>query len=433
MSQELFTEPVDDSHIEENLENFNVHDFLKQDFKSLEEKASAFSYHINKVIESGFILREVTGHISKETFVKDSQTGEIQRLLMFGSNNYQDMAREPYVVQKVQEAIAQFGIGCGGPPLLNGNTSLHIALQQKLAQIKGGEKAILFSSGYSANVGWSTALLGKGDWLVHDVQSHGSLYDGMKMGDFNTEAFPHNDCEGLVKRLRKVRRQSPSATVVVAVEGVYSMDGELAPLPDILKICRKYNALLCVDDAHGSGVMGKYGHGIQEHFGMEGQIDILMGTFSKAYSVTGGYVTGKKEIIDYMLINARSYLFSASLPPTSVAAVLGCIEFFEQNPQRIAQLHRNAKYMADKLNAHGLNVNYESAILPVFIPQHINMKVMIRELQLEGLFVNGIEFPSVPRSRQRLRISLMSTFTQEELDFAVDKIVKVCRKYNVIP
>jgi glycine C-acetyltransferase len=417
-----------------HLENFNVADFMQQEFDTLDQKASAFAENLkSSCIDTGFILREVCGNIGKYTKVRNPQNGIIEELLMFGSNNYLDLAQEPYIVNKAIEAIRDFGVGCGGPQLLNGNTSLHIALQNKIAQIKGTESAMLFSSGYSANVGWPNALLGENDWLVYDIQSHGSLYDSMKTKQFNAIPFSHNDVKALAIRLERIRKQSLKSVIIVCVEGVYSMDGDIAPLDEIRSICDQYNALLCIDDAHGSGVMGENGHGSQEHFNLTGKIDLCMGTFSKTYCTTGGFVAGKKHIIDYMRINARSSLFSASLPPSTVATVLAAIEFIESNPKRVKNLKDNAQYMAQKLASFGLNCQTETAIIPVFIPAEFSVKSIVTDLHKEGIFINGIEFPSVPKNKQRLRISMMATFTKEELDFAIAKIVQVTRQHGIIP
>jgi 8-amino-7-oxononanoate synthase len=377
-------------------------------------------------------MREIVGKIGKKTLVRNPQNGKVEDLLMLGSNNYQDLSNHPHVVDSVIKAILEFGVGCGGPQLLNGNTDLHIKLQKKLAQSKGLEDCILFGTGYAANVGWTTALLSENDWLVYDIQSHGSLYDGIKMGDFKHTPFFHNDCESLKKRLSKIRDTDKKATIIVCVEGVYSMDGDVAPLVQIRKVCDQFNALLCIDDAHGSGVMGESGHGTQSHFGLNGLVDLCMGTFSKAYSVTGGYVTGKKYLIDYMRVNARSHLFSASLPPSTCAAVIAGMEVLEQEPERIAKLHENSSYMAKKLTEAGFKASTESAIIPILIPQEFSMRDLVVALHQEGLFVNGIEYPSVPRSRQRLRISMMSTFTKEEIDFAVEKMIKVGKQFGVL-
>jgi glycine C-acetyltransferase len=377
-------------------------------------------------------MREAQGAAAHRMPVYDASTGQAREVLMLGSNNYLGLASEPFVIERTIEAIRKFGVGCGGPPLLNGYTSLHRELEAALARMKKCDDAILFSSGYAANVGWLTGLLGAGDVLLYDVQNHASLFDGMKMGRFEAIPFPHNDVAELRMRLMQVRWKQPYTNVVVCVEGVYSMDGDVPPLPEIRTTCTNYGALLAVDDAHGSGVMGERGHGTPEHFGLEGQIDIVMGTFSKTFGVTGGFVAASQKLVDYLRFFSRSYMFSASLPPPVVAAVLAGIEFLEAHPERVAKLRENVRTFVDALRAKGFDVTCETAIIPLLIPAAINVSSVVRRLHQEGVFVNGIEYPAVPRDRQRLRISMMATFGREDLDFAVEKLVKVGKEMGFL-
>jgi len=312
-------------------------------------------------------------------------------------------------------------------------TSLHRQLERKLAELKGCEDAMIFASGYGANVGWVTGLLGAGDVLVYDVQNHASLYDGIKMGRTRSVAFAHNDMEDLRRRLMQVRWQRAHANIVVCVEGVYSMDGDIAPLPALRKLCNKYGALLAVDEAHATGNIGKTGGGTAEHFEMPpGSVDLVMGTFSKTFAVTGAYVAGRRDLVDYLRFFARSYMFSASLPPPMIAAVLAGIEFMKAHPERVAQLHDNVAYLVAGLRAQGFSIEQTTAIVPIFVPQHIRMPQVINRLHEEGLFVNGIEYPAVPKDRQRLRLSVMATMTRADLDFAIDKLSKVGREMGFL-
>jgi len=347
---------------------------------------------------------------------------------MLGSNNYLDFANEPYIINKTIQAICEYGIGCGGPPLLNGTTSLHRRLEGRLAAMKGTEDAMVYSSGYAANVGWATGLLNEGDFLVYDWQSHASLHDSVKMGKFTGVRFLHNDMEDLDLQLTTVRRNSPKGNVVVCVEGVYSMDGDIAPLPEIKALCKKHRALLCIDDAHGTGVLGKNGHGTQEHYDMMGEVDIIMGTFSKSFGVTGGFIASSKKIIDYLRFFSRSYMFSASLPPSVASSVIAGMEFMDMHPERVQQLHENVEYFVNGLRKAGFSVVCHSAIIPLLVPEQYNVLKLVNMLHREGVFVNGVMYPAVPKDRQRLRISMMATFTKEELDFAVSKILFVAKK-----
>lgn len=416
----------------QHLENFSLADFYKMDWETVATKTAFFSSFFQGLIRDGFIMREAQSAPGAHMTVAHSETGEAREVLMLGSNNYLGLANEPFVVEKTIEAIRRFGVGCGGPPLLNGYTTLHRELEATLARLKHCDDAILYSSGYATNVGWVTGILGPGDWLVYDAQNHASLFDGIRMGRFDHVAFGHNDVEDLRRQLMQVRWKHPYTNVVVCVEGVYSMDGDIAPLPEIRRLCTKYGALLAVDDAHGTGVLGERGLGTPEHFGLEGQVDIMMGTFSKTFGVTGGFIAGSKALIDYLRFFSRSYMFSASLPPPVVASVLAGIEFLERHPERVRQLRENVRYFVDGLQRLGFDVACETAIIPLLVPARVNLRSLAMRLHEEGLFVNGVEYPVVPRDQQRLRISMMATLTRDDLDAALAACAKVGREFGMI-
>jgi 8-amino-7-oxononanoate synthase len=350
---------------------------------------------------------------------------------MLGSNNYLGLAYHPFIREAVKRVIDDYGVGMGGPPLLNGMSDLHRQLELRLARLKGGEDALLFSSGYQANLGWVVGLLREGDILIYDELNHASLYDGVALAGAQSRAirFRHNDCFHLEQLLRRFG-ENRTGQLIVAVEGVYSMDGDLAPIPQILKLCRKYGASLMVDDAHGTGVMGKTGAGTAEHFGVLGEIDIYLGTFSKAFGTTGGFIVARREVIDYLRFFARSYMFSAHLPPTTVATVLAGLEVIHREPERIARLHENAAYLEQGLNALNLNVRREAAILPVKIPSTIDLRCLNLRFHEEGIFLNPIEYPAVPKNEQRLRLSVMATHTKEDLDYALNVFKKLKKEFN---
>lgn len=416
----------------ENAENFSLQDFFDQGPETFESKLSRFAAFARSLQNGGVVMREVRGPARHRVSVRHPVTREASELLMFGSNNYLGLANEKAIIESTVKAVRRFGVGCGGPPLLNGMTSLHRTLEKRLAKLKGCEDAMIFSSGYSANVGWVTGLLASGDVLVYDEQSHASLYDGIRMGRTRSVAFAHNDVDDLRRCLMQSRWQRAHANIVVCIEGVYSMDGDVAPLPEIRKLCNKYGALLAVDEAHATGVLGPKGGGTAEHFGMEGQIDLVMGTFSKVFAGTGAFIAGKRDLIDYLRFFARSYMFSASLPPPAVASVLAGLDFIEVHPERVAQLHQNVRYFVDGLRAAGFDAEATTAIVPIFVPPTVKVPDVVRRLHEEGLFVNGIEYPAVPKDRQRLRLSLMATMSHHDLDFAVDKLAKVAREFGFL-
>lgn len=425
--------PSDEAAEEVHGENFTLHSFMDKRWSGMDRRFSDFGQFVEHAKGRRLVLREIVGPAGHRVKVRDGRTGEVREVLMFGSNNYLGLATEPEIVERTMDAVREYGVGCGGPPLLNGTTSLHRELEERLAAHKGCEAAMLFSSGYGANVGWVTGLLQPGDVLVYDAQNHASLYDGIKMGRTRSMAFAHNDPDDLRKKLMQVRWQRPAANVVVCVEGVYSMDGDVAPLPRILKLCRKYGALLAIDEAHSTGVIGATGRGTAEHFGLaDGDIDLVMGTFSKVFATTGAFVAASRPLVDFLRFFARSYMFSAALSPAVVASVLAGLEFLENNPDRVARLHQNVRYLAEGLRSVGFHVEPETAILPLHVPAHISIGDVVSRLHDEGLFVNGVEFPAVPKDRQRLRLSVMATFEREDLDFAVDRLEAVGREYGFL-
>lgn len=431
-----FHEPPPPSAAEregQHLENFSVADFFTHGWESIEAKTMLFGPFFSQLRSEGSLMREAIGPAQAHEAFRDPATGGPHEVLMLGSNSYLGLANEPFVKERVIDAVRTWGVGCGGPPLLNGTTSLHIQLEEELAQLKSCEAALIWTSGYNTNVGWTNGLLDKNDVLIFDAQSHASLYDGTRMGRFSARRFLHNDLDDLRKSLMEVRRQAPYANVIVCVEGVYSMDGDLAPLPAIRELTSKYGALLAVDDAHGTGVMGATGRGTAEHFGMEGDIDIAMGTFSKVFAVNGGFVAASRNIVDYLRIFSRSYMFSAALAPPIVASVLAGIEFIREHPERIKQLHDNVAYFCEALRAVGYHIAVETAVIPIMLPAGADARAVVCSLFDKGVFVNGVQYPAVAKDRQRLRLSMMATLTRSDLDFAAEQLALVGREFDLLP
>jgi glycine C-acetyltransferase len=368
-------------------------------------------------------MRVVTSAADREVRIVDPYTGNQRKMLMFGSNNYLGLANHPYVRQRVTEAIRKYGAGVGGPPLLNGYTILHRKLEERLAALKGTEDTLVFSSGYGANVGLVTGLMNPDDIVLYDTYSHASFCDGIRMAGVQSFRFPHNDIERLTAMLDA--RQENHGDIFVGVEGVYSMDGDLAPLDLLVPLCATYGALLVLDDAHGTGVMGPTGSGTAQHFGLEGMIDVTMGTFSKAFGATGGFVAASKAIVDYLRYFSRSYMFSASLPPPVIATVLAGLDVIEQEPELIQKLHRNVQQLTCSLQQSGFDVRPEAAIVPLRVPRDMDIRRMGYAFHNRGIFLNSVEYPAVPVSQQRFRISLMATHTSEDIDRLVETINEV--------
>ncbi|MDR3610103.1 MAG: pyridoxal phosphate-dependent aminotransferase family protein [Ignavibacteriaceae bacterium] len=405
-------------------ENFDLRDVLvKSTDMSFHDRINYFDHFVSNLKKTNQFnhLRCITSAADREVEVFDKELNRSVKMLMFGSNNYLGLANHPYVKQKMEEAVRQFGAGVGGPPLLNGYTSLHRNLEEKLAQLKGKEDACIFSSGYAANVGLVTALMHSDDAVIYDAYSHASFCDGIRMSGVKSFRFAHNDIGQLRKKLSLARKENNSQ-IFIGVEGVYSMDGDLAPLPEVIKLCREYNAFLLLDDAHGTGMVGNTGKGSAEHFGVENDIDVTLGTFSKAFASTGGFVAASKPIINYLRFFARSYMFSASLSPVVIAGVSACIDIIEKDASIINRLRDNVAYAAAAFNRNGFNVEPQSAIIPLIVPGWMNIRKATNKIYKMGIFMNSIEFPAVPVSQQRFRISLMASHSIADIDRMVEAI-----------
>jgi len=414
-------------------ENFDLRQMLLRGRSlRLAEKTALFSAFLDDLGSSGEMLcmRCITSAADRTVRVVDPLSGVQKTMIMFGSNNYLGLANHPSVRERARRALEEFGAGIGGPPLLNGTTVLHRELEERLAALKGAEDALIFSSGYATNVGLVTGLMNADDTVLYDAYSHASFCDGLKMAGVQSSRFPHNDISRLRQMLERKAGQNGSDTFV-GVEGVYSMDGDLAPLDQLVALCAEYGAILVVDDAHGTGVMGPTGRGTAEHFGVEGKVPVTMGTFSKAFTVTGGFIAASRPIINYLRFFARSYMFSASLPPTAIATVLAGMEILDREPELLERLRRNIAYAAGGLRNLGFDIAPASAILPLRVPSWMNIRRAARKFHERGIFVNSVEYPAVPLSQQRFRISMMATHTQSDIDSllaAVEEVWLVSRR-----
>lgn len=399
--------------------------------QSLADRTSTWAdYATGAVADRRWLYgREVRSGADRTVDVWDEETGRTQEMLMFGSNNYLGLAAHPHVLASVRSAMTTWGVGLGGPPLLNGTTRLHRSLEERLAALKGKESAIVFSSGYGTNLGLIAGLVQPTDRVLYDAASHASLCDGLKLAGITGQRFRHNDVAHLAALLDRAPA-SGQQDVFVGVEGVYSMRGDLAPLDRIVPLCRQHGALLIVDDAHGTGVMGPQGRGTAAHFGVEDEVDLVMGTFSKTFSVTGGFVAATAPIIEYLRFFARPYVFSAALPPVVVAAVHAGLDVLEREPERVARLRSNVRYVAHGLRALGIRAEPEAAIIAVPAPAGMNVPAAAQHFHRMGLFVNATEFPAVPRDQPLFRISLMATHERADLDRLLDGVDVVWNRFN---
>jgi glycine C-acetyltransferase len=359
--------------------------------------------------------RKVVSPQGRAVMIWDEAKACERNMLMFASNNYLGMANNPYVKEKVKAAIDKYGVGLGGPPLLNGYTVLMAELEERFAHFKHQESAMVFSSGYAANIGMMVALTQINDHVLYDELSHASFFDGMRMTQVPATKFAHNDLVDLENKLAQLSKTTPD-TLFVGIEGVQSMDGDLAPLDKIMPILKKYNAFCMLDDAHGTGDLGKTGSGTAEYFGVERQIDLSMGTFSKSFAMTGGFLAGPKEVIDYLRFFARSYMFSAALPPVVLAAVLAGMDVIEKQPELREQLIDNAGYAIQKLKPFGVISKPEAAIVALKVPDWMDVRKANHFIDKNGIFLNAIEYPAVPQGQERFRISVTSEHTKQDID-----------------
>lgn len=361
----------------------------------------------------GLHFREVLSKTDREVVVRD-HLGEVRTMLMFGSNNYLGLATHPRVIEAVREAVARVGVGAGGPPILNGHGPLHRQLEERLAAHEGKERALVFSSGYSANVGLMSALPGPRDFVAYDDEIHASTLDGIKMGRIEARPFAHNDWRALDDRLAAVRSQYQD--LFVCVEGVYSMSGSVARLDRIGEVCARHGATLIVDEAHGTGVTGPNGAGTVAMFDAGDAVGVVMGTFSKSFGVSGGFVAAGADVVDYLRYFARSYVFSTAPSTAICAAVLAGLDVLAEEPEHHARLVDNCGYLAEGLRGLGIEADGVTAVFSLPVGAKTDVRAAAHDFNRRGLFMNHIEAPAVPTSEQRFRVSLTSSHTRDDLD-----------------
>jgi glycine C-acetyltransferase len=364
--------------------------------------------------------RLVVSQADREVKIKDPFNGKLRNMLMFASNNYLGFASHPYVKMKVKQAIDRYGVGIGGPPLLNGYSKLMQELEERLASLKQKESAMIFPAGYAANLGIVTALVKSNDLVIYDELSHASFLDGLKMAHVDAVSFGHNDLQHL--REEHALNSKQYANIFLGIEGVYSMDGDCAPLDKIIPFCKSNKIISILDDAHGTGILGQNGAGTAELYNCCQDIDISMGTFSKVFAVSGGFVAADQAIVEYMKYFARSFMFSASLPPMTLAAVLAGLDLIEKEPELREKLVANVSYAKSKLSGIEFCHHPNAAILSLKAPQNINIRRLNYFLHEKGLFLNAIEYPAVPKDQQRIRISLMCNHTEKDIDYLAENL-----------
>ncbi len=352
-----------------------------------------------------------------------------KKMLMLGSNSYLGLTNHPKVKEAAIEAIKKYGTGCAGSRFLNGTLDIHIELEEKLAKLVGKEASLVFATGYQANLGAISALVSKGEFVITDKLDHASIIDGCMLSFGKMLRFNHNDMASLEKTLRRAEGKN----ALIVVDGIFSMEGDIADLPEIVKLKKKYNVSLMVDEAHAIGVLHKTGGGTAMYHNVTDDTDVIMGTFSKSLASVGGFIAADAKVIDYLKHHARSLIFSASLPPASAGSVLAALEIMKNEPERIDKLWENTRYMAEGFKNMGYDIGISNTpIIPIHVGDMMNAFGMWKELALEGIFINPVVPPAVPPTDTLIRTSFMATHTKEQLDFALDKFEKVGKKLHLI-
>ena len=353
-----------------------------------------------------------------------------QKVVMLGSMNYLGLTSHPKVKEAAIRATEKYGTGCAGSRLLNGTLDVHVHLEDRLAQFMHREAALVFSTGYGVNVGVLSCLLGRHDVALLDSMDHASILDGVRLSFAKQLKFRHNEAGDLEKKLSLIE---PEKGKLIAVEGVYSMEGDVAPLPEIVQHKKKYAARLFVDEAHSLGVFGEQGRGVAEYFGVEDEVDLVMGTFSKSLATVGGFIAGPFEVIDFIKHNARAQIFTAAIPPGAVAAVEAALDIIETEPERRERLWDNTEYMRGELKGLGFETcGSRSPIISLLVGEDAATLQMAKRLQEEGVFVNPVMTPAVPAGHSMIRTSYMATHNREQLDQALGALAKVGRELSII-
>jgi len=353
-----------------------------------------------------------------------------RQVVMLGSNNYLGLTNHPEIKDAAAKALQEYGTGTAGSRFLNGTLDIHVKLEERLADFMERDAALCFSTGFTVNLGVISSLIGRRDVVILDNLDHACILDGARMSLGRVLKYAHNNMEALEERLRSV--DDDNAAMIV-VDGVFSMEGDIADLPGIVELKKRFGARLMVDDAHGIGVMGANGRGTAEHFGLDGEVDLVMGTFSKSLAGVGGFIAGDRKVIDWIKHKARPLMFSAAPPPASVASVMKALEVLIREPERRDRLWEITNYMKREFTTLGFDTGQSaSPVIPLVVGEDLASFTMTKRLQEEGVFVNPVVSPAVPPGRALIRTSYMATHTRDQLDRALEAIAKVGRELGVI-
>lgn len=353
-----------------------------------------------------------------------------KRALMFGSNSYLGLTNDPRIKEASKRAIDKYGTGCAGSRFLNGTLDIHIELEERLAKLTGKEGALCYSTGFQVNLGVVSVLTGRSDHLLLDELDHASIIEGSRLSFSRVLKFRHNDMKSLESKLKHC---TPESLKLIVVDGIFSMEGDIVKLPAIVKLAEKYNATIMVDDAHALGVIGVNGAGTASHFGLTDKVDLIMGTFSKSLASLGGFIAADNATINFLKHNSRSLIFSASMTPSSAATVLEAIKIMESEPERIKHLWDLTNYALKGFKAKGFDTGKsETPIIPLFIRDDTKALILTKMLLEDGVFVNPVVSPGVPKEDSLIRYSLMATHTKEQVEISIEKISKAAKTLGII-
>ena len=353
-----------------------------------------------------------------------------KKVLMFGSNSYLGLTNHPYIKEAAKKAIDKYGTGCAGSRFLNGTLDIHVALEERLARLVGKEGALCYSTGFQVNLGVVSVLTGRRDHILLDELDHSSIIEGSRLSFSKVMKYAHNDMKALEQKLKQC---IPDSIKLIVVDGIFSMEGDIVKLPEIVALAEKYNASIMVDDAHSIGVIGVNGSGTASHFGLTDKVDLIMGTFSKSLASLGGFIAADKDTINYIKHNSRSLIFSASMTPASAATVLAAIDIMEREPERIQHLWDMTNYALNGFKSMGFDTGKsETPIIPLFIGNDVKALKLTHMLLEDGVFVNPVVSPAVPKEDSLIRYSLMGTHTKEQVEISIEKITKAAKKLGIL-
>ena len=352
-------------------------------------------------------------------------------MIMIGSNNYLGLTSHPEVIEAGIKALEKYGSGCSGSRFLNGTLDAHLALEKELAEFLKKEDVVTFSTGFQSNLGIISAIAGRTDYILCDKENHASIYDGCRLSFAKMLRYNHSDMEDLERQLKTI--DTTNSGILIVTDGVFSMGGDICKLPEIVKLAKKYGARVMVDDAHGLGVLGKHGRGTAEHFGLEDEVDIYMGTFSKSLASLGGYMAAKKEVCEYVRHVSRPFIFCASITPSNVACARKALEIIKREPERIKNLHDISNYMRAGLRAANIDIIAidETPIIPIYTYEDNKTFMACKLLFDRGVYVNPVVSPATPVGQALIRTSYTATHTKEQMDKAIEKIVEVLKIVGV--